>query len=1150
MATSAFEETKMGDVSTAPGTPEELEDVRMEGLTVGELAREINNLPPCSTLLSLREAAQILLNTGHAAACVVDESGAPVGVITEDDILHSYVQGAPWDTTVGEWVRGGGGALFEAPAPVPSVAPSVAPSLRPRPLRAEQPLHSALPALAGSFGGNRNFHPGRSALLVARDQGYQGGALSALDVAQSLAQSGGSMGMWQHLGLGPTMADIMAPIEEAPQLRAGFTMGEMLQELLSTPLRAALVFDQDNRIGGLCTVADALWGFEQQMARTMDAWDRLCLRPGRAEFRMPVDATPSAWHETGCLGALATDQGDVVGLLSPSQVVSGRAAPVPRPVPSSVLTSERPRKVKDSEVMPGEPEWHVKLEEEAPLEEPAPKKRAVMRKSKDRPVQRPQPMTLAEVAAHRETATCSISDTLTDAVDELVSTHRTAAVVLDDHQVQGVLTENDVLAALVEGAAWEVKISEWLRGSSARLPGFLVPALTLPASSGVADAAAEVAEMVQLAEDNLGFACHHLLVHAKEGGPGRVRILSALDIARGMVDTARGKVMESQVGEHSAKEAARLTAEQGMKQRHLVATCKVSDSLLKAFEEMYNSKQNCVLILEDEEEVQGEVKEEEIDGEALEPPTQPLPNARVLGVLTAADALRAFSEHLRGTTTTAPRERARDRAKKTWCCEHHSGGCPSGEIDAWLDREEFHCSGAEAESSAGEWSSAKRAWCCKAKVRGPRHGSFHGRATAAKRPTTAVLGLRTGRRAGAITRSTSAASTMLSPAPIRCATTATPGSPRGRRSGPRTRRRSRLHRGCQATPAYDCDLGFAQWQQSWSQLKQQWCCVQQSRGCQESAPAPAPVQVVHVVHHVHTVEHMDHVLHGDHVDYVHHSHRVEWPLYSCWEDAHWRSWSPHQRQYCCQHEHLYCDDSMDTHQHYHTHVVPYDTHTHYHTHYTTQYHTHHTHVNLPFDCAAGVSNWRSGWSSEKKSYCCETYTLGCEESDVLPMETGEVNDAVEGDATVSSGGDMDELEGQGDATVSGGGMDGLEDASTISGEMGGQGDVAVSSGGDMDGLEGDASTVSSGDMDGLEGDDRVSSGELDGLEGDASTVSSGGDMNGLEGDGSVSSELGGLEGDATISSGNMEGLEGDVSTFRSGIDGTEVASTDDGAVIN
>ena len=90
---------------------------------------------------------------GQAAGCVVDESGSPVGVITEDDILHSlsvwpklvvcqnhslgtvgltrsgwrslspkvdatlsdfanvtylgYVQGAPWNTTVGEWLRGG-----------------------------------------------------------------------------------------------------------------------------------------------------------------------------------------------------------------------------------------------------------------------------------------------------------------------------------------------------------------------------------------------------------------------------------------------------------------------------------------------------------------------------------------------------------------------------------------------------------------------------------------------------------------------------------------------------------------------------------------------------------------------------------------------------------------------------------------------------------------------------------------------------------------------------------------------------------------------------------------------------------------------------------------------------------------------------------
>lgn len=31
----------------------------------------------------------------------------------------------------------------------------------------------------------------------------------------------------------------------------------------------------------------------------------------------------------------------------------------------------------------------------------------------------------------------------------------------------------------------------------------------------------------------------------------------------------------------------------------------------------------------------------------------------------------------------------------------------------------------------------------------------------------------------------------------------------------------------------------------------------------------------------------------------------------------------------------------------------------------------------PFDCAAGVSNWRQGWSDAKKEYCCEHTKRGC-----------------------------------------------------------------------------------------------------------------------------------------------------------------------------
>ena len=214
----------------------------------------------------------------------------------------------------------------------------------------------------------------------------------------------------------------------------------------------------------------------------------------------------------------------------------------------------------------------VKVEvEEVKCEEPAPKKRAVMRKSKlERELEGdlPQQVTLAEIVARRETATCSVTYTLTDAVDALVSTERTAAVVFDeDGRVQGVLTENDVLAALVEGIPWQCQISEWLKGSYARLPGFMVPALTLPATSPIAEAAAE---MTSLAEDGIGFSCHHMLVHSKnDGEDSSLRILSALDIARGMIDTiaARAVTGEGGMAADSVVTAADLTVEQAMKDR-------------------------------------------------------------------------------------------------------------------------------------------------------------------------------------------------------------------------------------------------------------------------------------------------------------------------------------------------------------------------------------------------------------------------------------------------------------------------------------------------------------------------------------------------------------------------------------------------------
>lgn len=637
---------------TMPGTPtEELHD----GLTVGELARQISALPPCAIQLSLREAAQMLLSSGQAAGCVVDESGSPVGVITEDDILHSYVQGAPWDTTVGEWLRGGGGVLFDETSGAASPTARVA---------SEQPLHAALPALVSgqrivpSLGRSS----GRSALLVERQGNYAGGVLSALDVVQALAQRASEKLMGALAG---TVADVMEPIDQAPRLQVGFTMRDLLKELLRTPLRAALVLDEQGHMGGLAMAADALWAFNQQMSQTLDAWERLSSRPGRLAPQICTSAALSsacsAFEREGArapLLATEPDTGDVVGLVAPSHMVeAGRRRPSRHPVPSCApgLKQERIRKVKEERPIKEENTGvAVKLEEEVKCEEPAPKKRAVMTKPKleikmeDSAVPAPPPPSLAEIVARRDTALCDIEMSLTDAVDALVCSGRTAAVVLDNDQVQGVLTENDVLAALVEGTPWECKIMEWLRGGYARLPGFLVPALTLSSSASVVDAAAE---MTTLVEDGMGFACHHLLVYSKAQAQPH-RILSALDIARGMVEIVLTEAEDEGLECQAAKEAAMLTVEQVMKERETVSTCRLGDSLHKAFEEMHSSKQNCVLIVGGDEEFDDGDCKIEIDDLTPEEQQWQKDHGRVYGVITAADAVRAFSEHLRGNTST------------------------------------------------------------------------------------------------------------------------------------------------------------------------------------------------------------------------------------------------------------------------------------------------------------------------------------------------------------------------------------------------------------------------------------------------------------------------------------------------------------------
>lgn len=55
----------------------------------------------------------------------------------------------------------------------------------------------------------------------------------------------------------------------------------------------------------------------------------------------------------------------------------------------------------------------------------------------------------------------------------------------------------------------------------------------------------------------------------------------------------------------------------------------------------------------------------------------------------------------------------------------------------------------------------------------------------------------------------------------------------------------------------------------------------------------------------------------------------------------------------------------------------------------------------PFDCNAGFSNWRLGWSSEKKVWCCINRRVGCDERLMSAMSEGAATtDGAVGVATV------------------------------------------------------------------------------------------------------------------------------------------------------
>eukprot|EP00931_Biecheleriopsis_adriatica_P028077 TRINITY_DN16793_c0_g1_i2.p1 TRINITY_DN16793_c0_g1~~TRINITY_DN16793_c0_g1_i2.p1 ORF type:complete len:359 (+),score=68.10 TRINITY_DN16793_c0_g1_i2:64-1077(+) len=199
---------------------------------------------------------------------------------------------------------------------------------------------------------------------------------------------------------------------------------------------------------------------------------------------------------------------------------------------------------------------------------------------------------VGELVAQRQTPLCPGDATMGDACDAMVEAGRTATVIVDKHGgVAGVLTENDMLAAVMDGTSRDLCVDLWLRSGSARLPSFMVPSLTLSHKVSLVEAADVMAAE---AEKDSGFACHHVIVSHSHHKP---RLLSALDVARGIIGDPKDK---------DEAHAAHMKVTEAMKRRADMTICKLSDKLIEAYRVMSESRQNCVLVVAGLGDVEGE----------------------------------------------------------------------------------------------------------------------------------------------------------------------------------------------------------------------------------------------------------------------------------------------------------------------------------------------------------------------------------------------------------------------------------------------------------------------------------------------------------------------------------------------------------------
>ena len=169
---------------------------------------------------------------------------------------------------------------------------------------------------------------------------------------------------------------------------------------------------------------------------------------------------------------------------------------------------------------------------------------------------------------------------------------------------------------------------------------------------------------------------------------------------------------------------------------------------------------------------------------------------------------------------------------------------------------------------------------------------------------------------------------------------------------------------------YDCNADATDKEGEWSTKKQEWCCFHVGKGCSVNQHIHWDDHVheaypVHTVHQV--VDHPKNIYVGEKVHVYDVVHKVSQYIEAPFDCNHgfktWKvGWSAEKKSWCCAHGGRGCEEAV-------SHVAV--------SHVEPATEAAATDAGENYDCSAGFSRWRDGWSLAKKNWCCKHEERGC-----------------------------------------------------------------------------------------------------------------------------------------------------------------------------